>query len=175
VTTLPRALGVSAVLALLVPVAACSGSVSVGGPPEIDQQALEADLLAGISGEDADQVEVSCEGPLVAEVDASTDCFAEFTVDGSRTGIRPTVITAEGEDVEYDAVVFIDGDSVAGVVQQQLRAQAEPASEVECGELLGERAATGECTVTDRAGETPVVTTVTEVNGLRVDFEFEPA
>ena len=164
-------------LALLLPLAACSGSVSVGSSaPEIDQAALEADLLGSISGEGADQVEVTCEGPLVAEVGATQDCAAVFTGDGSRTGIRPTVTAVEGEDVDYDSVVFIDGPSVADTIGRQLRAQAIRFGSVECGELPGEPDATGECTLVARDGtETPLRITVTDVNGLRVGFEYAEA
>ncbi len=177
VTTLPRVAAALACLALLLPVAACSGSVSIGSSaPEIDQAALEEDLLGNITGDGADQVDVTCEGPLVAEVGATQDCAAVFAGDDTRTGIRPTVTGVEGEAVDYDSVVFIDGDSMADTVGRQLRAQAFSFGSVECGELLGERGATGECVLTARSGtETSLETTVTEVNGLRVDVEFEEA
>lgn len=174
--TLPRTLGAIAVLLALAPAAACTAGVPLGGPPQIERSALEEDLRANITGEDADQVEVTCDGPLVAEVDATTDCVAVFTEDGTRTGIRPTVTSVDGGDLAYDPVVFIDGDSVARSVEQQLRAQAVRFGSVGCGELLGEPDATGECLLTARDGtETPLVTTVTEVNGLRVGFEFDEA
>lgn len=174
-TVLPRALAPLALAAALC-ASGCSFEVPAGGPSQIEQDALEADITANITGEGADQVSVGCEGPLVAEVDATTDCFATYGADGSRTGIRATVTEVQGEDLAYDPVVFLDGDSVAEAVRRQLRAQAQPVADVECGELLGEVDAVAECAVSARDGsERSLTTTVTDVNGLVVDFELAPA
>ena len=182
-TTIPRTataharLARLACLALLLPVAACSGDISIGSSnPEIEQAALEEDVRSNITGEGAEQVEVTCEGPLLAEVGATQDCAAVFTGDDSRTGIRPTVTAVEGEDVEYDSAIFIDGPSVADTIERQLRAQAVAFGSVECAELAGEKGATGDCTLVARNGtERPLTVTVTDVNGLKVGFEYEPA
>ncbi len=159
----------------MVGLAGCSFEFSAGGPGEIAQADLESDIAGNITGEEADQVDVTCDGPLPAEVDASVDCLATYTVDDSRTGIRPVVTAVEGEDVEYDPTLFLDGETVAETVETQLRNQAVRFEGVECEELIGERGASSTCTATDRRGETPITTTVTGVDGLTVDFEFGPA
>ena len=99
---------------------------------------LEAELSANMSGPDADQFDVACEGDLEAEVEATQDCRVTFSEDGSTTGVRLVVTAVEGDEVEFDQTLFIPAGEVADAVE---RTYAEPGltiDEVTCaGELLG--------------------------------------
>ena len=166
----------SVVGALLAPgllLSACSGEVSVGGPATVERADLEAELSANMSGPDADQFDVACEGDLEAEVEATQDCLITFSEDGSTTGVRLVVTAVEGDEVEFDQTLFIPAGEVADAVE---RTYAEPGltiDEVTCaGELLGEEGATTTCDIASSEGDVTVEATTTTVDGLVVNFDL---
>lgn len=166
----------SVVGALLAPgllLSACSGEVSVGGPATVERADLEAELSANMSGPDADQFDVACEGDLEAEVEATQDCLITFSEDGSTTGVRLVVTAVEGDEVEFDQTLFIPAGEVADAVE---RTYAEPGltiDEVTCaGELVGEEGATTTCDIASSEGDVTVEATTTTVDGLVVNFDL---
>ena len=165
--------------AVLVPtlvLGACSGEVSIGGdePAAITQDALEAEVTGNMSGADADQFEVSCEGGLDAEVGATQDCLITFTGDGSVTGVRLVVTDVQGEEVEFDQVLFVPAEEVADGVDRFYTDQGFTLDEVTCdGELIGEEGETTTCDITSEAeGDVQVEATTTSVEGLVVNFDL---
>ena len=164
---------VGALLAPALLLSACSGEVSVGGPATVERADLEAELSANMSGPDADQFEVACEGDLEAEVEATQDCLITFSEDGSTTGVRLVVTAVEGDEVEFDQTLFIPAGEVADAVE---RTYAEPGltiDEVTCaGELLGEEGATTTCDIASSEGDVTVEATTTTVDGLVVNFDL---
>jgi hypothetical protein len=162
-------------LILVVPLlGACSGEVSVGsGDPTVTQAQLEEEVSSRVSGKDADQVEVVCEGDLTAEVGASQDCKA--TAAGTSTGIRLTVETVEGEEVEFSQTLFISGSELASAVDGYFSDQGIKVTGVTCdGELVGEKGESARCEVTSSSdGDATVQATTSNVDGLTVNFDIE--
>ena len=173
-TPSPSTLGALLVPALLL--SACSGEVSVGGgePAAITPDALEAELTSNMSGEDVDQFDVACEGGLDPEVDATQDCLITFTGDGSVTGVRLVVTDVQGEEVEFDQVLFVPAEEVADGVDRFYTDQGFTLDEVTCdGGLIGEEGETTTCDITSEAeGDVQVEATTTSVEGLVVNFDL---
>lgn len=154
---------------------ACSGEVSVGGGSSaITQDALEAEVEGNMSGADVDQFDVACEGRLDAEVDATQDCLISFAGDGSTTGVRLVVTDVQGEEVEFDQVLFIPAEDVADGVERFYVDQGFTVDAVTCaGELVGEEGETTTCQVESSAdGDAEVEATTTTVDGLVVNFDL---
>ncbi len=159
-------------LILAVPLlGACSGEASVGsGDPTITQAELEKELTSRVTGEDADQVEVVCQGDLTAEVGATQDC--EATAAGTSTGIRLTVDAVEGEEVEFSQTLFISETELASAVDGYFTDQGIEVTGVTCdGELIGEEGESAMCEVTSSSdGDATVRATTSDVDGLVVNF-----
>lgn len=162
-------------LILVVPLlGACSGEVSVGsGDPTVTQAQLEEEVASRVSGEDADQVEVVCEGDLTAEVGESQDCKA--TAAGTSTGIRLTVETVEGEEVEFSQTLFISSTELASAVDGYFSDQGIEITDVTCdGELVGAKGESARCEVASSSdGDATVLATTSNVDGLTVNFDIE--
>lgn len=165
----------SALLAALlgaVVLTACSGEVSVG-EDTVSQSEIEEVVAGNITGEDADAVEVACEGDLDAEVGATQDCLA--TLDGSTTGIRVTVDQVNDQDVDFSSTIFITADELAVTVEDTYVGQGVSVDTVTCdGELFGEPGETASCEVTSAVdGDATIEATTTTVEGLTVNFDLE--
>ena len=162
-------------LILAVPLlGACDGEVSVGsGDPTVTRAQLEKEVASRVSGKDADQVEVVCEGDLTAEVGEAQDCKA--TAAGTSTGIRLTVNIVEGEEVEFSQTLFISATELASAVDGYLTDQGIRVTGVTCdGELVGERGQSATCEVTSSSdGDATVLTTTSDVDGLTVNFDIK--
>jgi hypothetical protein len=163
------------VLILAVPLlGACSGEASVGsGDPTVTKAQLEKEVASRVTGEDADQVEVVCEGDLTATVDETQDC--EVTAAGTSTGIRLTVDAVEGEDVEFSQTIFISETELASAVDGYFTDQGIKVTGVTCdGELIGVKGKSARCEVTSSSdGDATVRTTTSNVDGLTVNFDIE--
>ena len=163
------------VLLLTVPLlGACSGEAPVGsGDPTITKSQLEEEVTSRVSGEDADQVDVVCEGDLTAEVGETQDC--EATAAGTTTGIRFTVDAVEGEEVESSQTIFISETELASTVDGYFTDQGVKVTGVTCdGELIGVKGESATCEVTSSSdGDATVRTTTSTVDGLTVNFDIE--
>ena len=162
-------------LTLAVPLlGACSGEASVGsGDPTVTQAQLEKEVASRVSGEDADQVEVTCEGDLTATVGETQDC--EATAAGTSTGIRLEVDAVEGEEVEFSQTLFISETELASAVDGYFTDQGVKITGVTCdGELVGEKGKSATCDVTSSSdGDATVRATTSSVDGLAVNFDIE--
>ena len=162
-------------LILAVPLlAACSDEISGGSDdPTVTQAQLEDEVTSRVTGEDADQVEVVCEGDLTAKVGETQDC--EATAAGTSTGIRLTVDAVDGEDVEFSQTLFISETELASAVDGYFTDQGIKITGVTCdGELIGEKGESAMCEVTSSSdGDATVRTTTSNVDGLAVNFDIE--
>lgn len=153
---------------------ACSGKASVGsGDPTVTQAQLEKEVASRVTGEDADKVEVVCEGDLTAKVGRTQDCKA--TAGGTSTGIRLTVDAVKGEDVEFSQTLFISASELASAVDGYFTNQGIKVTGVTCdGELLGKKGKSAMCKVTSSSdGDASVRATTSSVEGLTVNFDIE--
>ncbi len=153
--------------------AGCSGEVSVGGQETVEQSEIESVVAGNITGEDAADVEVVCDGDLDAEVGATQDCLASF--EGSSTGIRITVDQVNEEDVDFSTVMFVTAEELATAVGDFYSGQGIGVTDVTCdGELVGEPGETAQCDITsDTDGDATVEATSTGTDGLTVNFDLE--
>lgn len=163
--------------------AACSASVSVGGDADaVSAEKLEAAIASKITvnGGDGDLseagIDLTCDEKLPAEVDASVDCFGT-DADGGVTGFRAVVTAVDGSDVEFDANLFVPGETLAEQVGLQLEEQGYVLKSLECEEAAGEVGATSTCAAQVEGAEEPDELTITidEVDGLRFAFSYELA
>lgn len=161
-------------------VAGCSGEVSVGEDSSeepavetVEQSEIESVVAGNITGADAADVEVTCEGDLDAEVGATQDCLA--SLDGSTTGIRITVDQVNEEDVDFSTVMFVTAAELESAVGDFYSGQGIGVTGVTCdGELVGEPGETAQCDITsDTDGDATVEATATGTDGLTVNFDLE--
>ena len=153
---------------------ACSGEASVGSSdPTVTRAQLEKEVASRVTGDDADKVEVACEGDLTAKVGRTQDCQA--TAGGTSTGIRLTVDAVEGEDVEFSQTLFISATELASTVDGYFTDQGIKVTGVTCdGELVGEKGKSAMCDVTSSSdGDATVRATASKVDGLAVNFDIE--
>ena len=172
--TLPAAAAL--VLASTALLTACSGSVSVGTEAKaVPADQLEESLASRITGEGADTIEVICEDDLPAKVEASVDC-AGTDADGNTTGIRPVVTSVDGDDVEYDAPLFLPADEVTTQVRASLEAEGYTLASLDCDEAAGEVGSVSSCRVqVEGADPQELVISIDEADGLRFKLGIEPA
>lgn len=151
---------------------ACSAEVSVG-EDTVPQSEIESVIAGNISGEDADAVEVECDGDLDAEVGATQDCLA--TLEGRTTGIRVTVDQVNDEDVDFSTVMFVTAEELETSVGDYYTGEGIGVTGVTCdGELLGEAGDTATCEITsDTDGDASIEVTSTGSEGLTVNFDIE--
>ncbi len=152
---------------------ACSGEVSVGGDPTVDQASVEEQVAGAFTGEGADTVEVACEGDLAAEKGATQDCLATFN--GADIGVRLTVDQVNEEDVDYSSVFYVTVEELEATVEETYVGQGVSVDTVTCdGELLGEVGATATCEVTSAVdGDATIETTTTTADGPDIAYDLE--
>lgn len=161
-------------LILAVPLlGACSGKASVGSSdPTVTQAELEKEVASRVTGADADQVKVTCDGDLTAKVGASQDC--EATAAGTSTGIRLTVDAVEGKQIQFSQTLFISKTELASAVNGYFTDQGIKVTGVTCdGELVGKKGESATCDVTSSSdGDATVRATTSNVDGLTVNFDI---
>lgn len=159
-------------LLLLLAIGGCSVEASAGDET-VSQSEIESVVAGNITGEDAADVEVTCDGDLDAEVGASQDCQA--TLEGRSTGIRITVDQVNEEDVDFSTVMFVTAEELQTAVSDFYSDQGIGVTGVTCdGELVGESGDTATCEITsDTDGDATVEATSTGADGLTVNFDLE--
>jgi hypothetical protein len=154
---------------LLVPAAV----LVAGCLPEqgLDTAALETELGSRVSMEDDSKtLVVECDGGLEAEDGATQDCHVSS--EGEVVGIQVT--TTDPRSMDFDMEAFLDPEAVEESMMSTLEEQGRAPQDVACdGELVGEVGASQTCTVTMADRDLPVTATVTSVDGLVVNFDFE--
>lgn len=170
-TPLARLAPVAALACLLVVVSGCS--FSFGGPEAVSQAELEKQV-AGIYTPDDPNAEITadCDGTLEPEVDATQDCH--LTVGEEKADVH-VVVTKVGDDsVDFEATPYVPAERVAETIQTSLGDQGYDIESVECeDELLGVLEETTACTATPAEGDGAIEVTVTSVDGLMVNFNYE--
>lgn len=161
-------LAVTATLALV----GCSGEVSVGSDPVVEQASLEEQVAEGFTGDGAETVAVACEGDLAAEEGATQDCLATFG--GEDIGVRLTVDAVNDEDVDYSPVFFVTVDELEATVEETYVGQGVSVDSVTCdGELLGEVDATATCEVTSAVdGDATIEAVTTSADGPDIAYDL---
>lgn len=164
----------AAVLALgLFVLGGCADDVT--GPATITRAQLEEKVAESYPPQDeATTVEVSCDGDLIAEVDAVQDC--EVRVDKQKARVHVRVIEVVGDDPTIESVPFVPATRVAQELLASLSDEGFHVEKVICpGELTATVGEQLTCTVVPNTGSGDVVATVTGVRGLRIDFDYEVA
>jgi hypothetical protein len=164
-----RASSAGALAVLAVAVAACSSGPSVVSKDDVAGQITTK--MSDASGNKPDSV--SCPGDLKAQVGAQVNCGMK--VKGQTSNVNVTVTSVDGDQAKFDMVETIDKDQVASQLSDQLAQQVghKPDS-VSCPDnLKGTQGATLRCELTDQGQTYGVTTTVTNVQGGDVLFDFK--
>ncbi len=158
-------------LALVVCAAAVTGCSTTAST--VEQAELEKQVAAIYEADDpSDEISATCDGELDAEVDATQDC--NVTVGEENADVHVVVTKVDGSDVEFETQTFVPAERLADTLKTQLADQGFEVETVECdGELVGEVDATTECTAAPAEGEGILEVTVTEVDGLMINFNYE--
>ena len=158
----------AALLAATVLLAGCSTTADAVEQEELEKQ------VAGLYTPDDPEAEVvaDCAGELEAKVDATQNCHMEV---GEETADVRVVVTKVDEDqVDFEATPYVPADRVAETIQTSLSEQGYQVETVECeDELMGEKDASITCTASPSQGKGEVEATVTQVDGLMVNFNYE--
>lgn len=157
-----------------VALAGCSVEASVGDEPTVAQSEIESVVAGNITGADAGETEVTCDGgDLPAEVGETRDCLV--TLEGRSTGIRVTIEKVNDEDVDFSTVMFVTAEELATSVDDFYTGQGFTIDDVTCdGELVGEAGETARCDITSATdGDATVEATSTGAEGLTVNFDLE--
>jgi hypothetical protein len=164
-------LKLAATLVCVLGLAGCSAEVSTS--KTVSQSEVEKQVAGALTVEDGVATpDVTCSGSLDAAVDATQDCHLESSDVAS--DVRVTVTSVDGSDAEFDIVPFLSADFVAEQILGSLSDQGYQVDTVECeGELLGVVDETVACTAQPSDGEGTVEATVTSVDGLDVNFDYE--
>ena len=161
-----RLLGLLGTALLLTPGAACSAPTSAGDAGPTGREELEQRVLARArADEGTGRVTVSCEGGLAGEEGAVRDC--RIAHGGRELGLR---VTRSGQDLHL--LPFLTGDQLEAVIGSGLD---EPAT-VDCPDrLYGEVGRTAGCRLERDGRSEHLVATVTAVDGLMIDLDYEAA
>ncbi|WP_341927791.1 DUF4333 domain-containing protein [Nocardioides psychrotolerans] len=170
-----RALATSAATSLVLALGGCATEDQPVSARSISQDELESQV-AGMypAQDDATTVRVTCEGELPATAGASEECRVQ--VDRQRATVRVSVTEVVAEEVRIDSVLVVPADRVAQELLEALTEEEFHVDEVVCpDELLGEVGEQVTCTATPNTGSGKVTATVTQIRGLRVDFDYAVA
>ncbi len=139
----------------------------------VEQGELEKQVASIYEPDDpADKISATCDGELDAEVDATQDC--NVTVGEENADVHVVVTKVDGSDVEFETQTFVPAERLADTLKTQLADQGFEVETVECdGELVGEVDATVECTAAPAKGDGVLEVTVTEVDGLMINFNYK--
>ena len=163
----------TAAAALVLTLSACGGGSSGdGGAEEVSGADLRAHVEKSFTPDDGVELEISCPEPLAAEKDATATCTVK---DGeSQTGVRFTTTSVEGDEVSFDALPFLTGETVGATLTQELGNQGFAVDSMKCPDALdGTKGATTECAVTSQGQDGTIAVEVTDVDGLRIGFNWE--
>ena len=145
-------------------------SFSMGGASAVSQEDLEKQVAGLYEAED--DITAECEGELPAEVDATTDCH--LSVGDAEADVHVTVSKVDGDDVEFTSAPYVPADKVAETIKSSLGSQGYQVETVECeDELAGKLEATTTCTAQPAEGDGTIEVTVTQAQGLMINFDYE--
>ncbi|HEY5842178.1 MAG TPA: DUF4333 domain-containing protein [Mycobacterium sp.] len=179
-----RRVGVSAgvaagVIALVCAgVSGCSGSVSVHtgtGPPVVAKADLEKDITNRLTEAKQTPQSVTCAEDLVGEVGKTTRCEVVLS---ETNAIEPIVkaTKVEGTTVDYEMTPALSQDQLQDQVGMLMTQNQMAAETVSCeGGLEGVVGKEIRCTVEGGGETTDTVVKVTEVDGLMMNFQINPA
>lgn len=179
--TITRAISGAVFCAIVVPVSACSASVSAGA--SLSEEKIEkqlAQLLEKQTGVRPDDVD--CPDDLPGKKDAVLKC--SVTATGETHAVKLTVTEVDGTDIKYRyKVVESTGTSlptnpvvdkatlekkVADILEQEVGQRPD---KIECpGDLEGTVGETMRCTLTAGTDQLGLTVTVHAVDGSNVDF-----
>jgi len=157
----------------LIALTGCSAEVSTGSDRDegLDQSALEDKVVSSWKMDDPSVGELTadCEGGLKAEKGATQDCA--LSAGDQNVGMRVTATDDSGK--KFDSLPFLDGDSVEKAVNSHLEQQGQTAN-IDCPDpLMGEVGETTDCTIELDGQSGTLTATVTSVDGLMIDFDYE--
>ena len=164
---------VSLFLVAICAVLVASCSFSLGGADAVTTSELEKQIASLYTADDPEaEITAECDGELKAEVDATQECHLE--VGEESADVRVVVTKIEDDVVDFESTPFVPADRVAETIKNSLSSQGYEVETVECAdELPGELDATATCTATPADGSGTIEATVTSVEGLMVNFDFE--
>lgn len=162
----PRRVTSAGLLALVPLLAACSL-----GAGAVEAADLEKAVQEAVTPSEGSELTIECPDDLDAEVDATASCTVD---DGEgRTGVRFTTTEVDGDEVTYETVPFLEADELERALDAQLSEQGMEITELDCpDDLDGVAEETTECAVASANEEGTVEVVVTEVQGLRVGFNW---
>lgn len=87
-------------------ITACSGTVTIGGPPEVSQSTVESQVASQLAAETSQPVpKVTCPGGLQAKVGASIDCTLVAQGSTTQYPVHVTVTSISNGTAHFDAQV----------------------------------------------------------------------
>lgn len=160
-------------VAALACTAALTGCSFSTGPDAIDQAELEKKVAGLYTADDPEaDITAECGGDLAAEVDATQECH--LVVGEESADVRVVVTEVGEEQLDFEAMPYVPAERVAETVKESLEGQGFQPETVTCdGELKGQLDATTTCTVAPAEGEGKIEVSVTQVDGLMVNFNYE--
>lgn len=161
-------------VALLACTAVLTGcSFSVGGADAVTQADLEEQISGLYTADDPEaEITADCAGELAAEVDAQQDCHVN--VGEEEADVHVVVTKVNDGDVDFETTPYVPAERVAETIKSSLADQEYEVDTVECeAELLGQLDETTTCTAQPADGEGTIEVSVTQVDGLMVNFNYE--
>jgi hypothetical protein len=170
-----RAPLIAVVLTLLLAVAVVLifGRTMFSSVAAVSQDELE-DKVAGLyaSSNGGAAPDVSCDGELDSEVDATQDCEVQVGSDVAR--VHVVVTKVDGNDVRFEATPYLPADVVADSVRSELASKDVTVDTISCdGELVGLEGSTTTCTYAPPLRSGNLEVTVSHVDGLLINFRFK--
>lgn len=158
----------TAAAALVTTLAACGG----GDPEPVGSDALAAHVKDAYTPDEGVTLQVDCPDPLAPEKGATAVCTVGD--EESETGVRFTTKGVEGGEVAYDTMPFLSGGTVAETLTHELEAQGFAVDALECPDPLdGSEGASASCSVTSNGEDATITVSTTELDGLRIGFNWE--
>lgn len=148
-----------------------AGVPTAGAEVVLEQERLEDQVTGAlpVQGPLGDY-DVSCDGDLAGIVGARQVCVVRSP--SGQTGMLVEAIEIVGDRVNWKHEVFLLESDLEGSLPERITQEGRAVDTVDCpAGLPGEVDAAMTCTTTGGAGE--VTLTVTGVDGLQVDFDFE--
>lgn len=148
-----------------------SGTPTAGADTRLGREQLVDELTDALPvNAPLGSFEVTCDGPLAGVVGATQVCAIERQ--GGRTGALLETTAVDGDSVQWEEQYFLFAEDLESALPAQVEQRGGSVDSVECpSSLPGDVGATMTCPAT--GGSSEVVLTVTGVQGLTVDFDFE--
>jgi hypothetical protein len=159
----------SAIALVAAGLAGCSSGPGAVGKDDVAGQI--STKMTDASGSKPDSV--TCPDDLKAQVGAEVNCAMK--VKGQPFNVNVTVTSVDNDQAKFDMVETVDKDQVASQISDQLAKQVgHTPDKVTCPDnLKGTQGATLRCDLTDQGQTYGVTTTVTDVQGGDVLFDFK--